>query len=224
LCKESKHLTAFLLPDGKRVFLVAPMGLMSSSDEFNIRTDAVVQKHLMTWLLKIIDNMLIQAPDLQEAFQRLRFVLACCRKAGIKLSLAKLCVGRSVKFAGHIVGSDGIRPDPAKLDSIRCFLTPTTVTELKSFLGLANQLGVFLPDWAHATVGMRELLKKNNAFLWLASHAAEFDKVRALHCSSYLVRPFNMSLPTELLTDASPKKLPDTFFWFQRCTNESFSA
>ena len=66
-----------------------------------------------------------------------------------------------------MVGPEGIQPDPAKVASLRKFPTPSSVTELKSFLGLANQLGHFLPDLSHATKNMRLLLKKNVAFLWL---------------------------------------------------------
>ena len=147
--------------------------------------------------------MAIQGKDLQTVFFRLRQVLEACRVAGIKLSLDKLKVGRSIKFAGFVIGSDGIHPDPAKLASLKHFPTPKTVTELKSFLGLANQLGHFLPDLAHSTVHMQELLKKNTAFLWLSVHLDEFTRVRELLCSSGVVKPFDMSLPTQLLTDAS---------------------
>ena len=135
------------------------MGLVSSSDEFNIRSDAAVMDFLHLWLLKIMDDMAIQGETLQEVFCRLRMVLKRCRKAGIKLSLAKLSVSRSIKFAGFIISSDGISPDPAKLASLRDFPTPKSVTDLRSFLGLANQLGHFLPDLAHATVHLRSLIK-----------------------------------------------------------------
>ena len=156
--EESIELTAFLLADGKWVYLVAPMGLISSSDEFNIRSDAAVMDLLNLWLLKIVDDMAIQGTTLQEVLRRLRMVLDRCRKAGIKLSLSKLKVSRSIKFAGFIICSDGIRPDPSKLAAIRQFPTPTSVTDLRSFLGLANQLGSFLPDLAHATVHILSLI------------------------------------------------------------------
>ena len=202
LDEDSQLLTAFLLPDGKWVYTVAPMGLVSSSAEFCIRSDNAVAA-FFEWLLKIVDDMAIQGKDLQTVFFRLRRVLDACRVAGIKLSLDKLKVGRSIKFAGFVIGSDGIHPDPAKLASLKHFPTPKTITELKSFLGLANQLGHFLPDLAQSTVHMRELLKKNTAFLWLSVHSDEFTRVRELLCSSGVVKPFDMSLPTQLLTDAS---------------------
>ncbi len=55
------------------------------------------------------------------------------------LSKRKLEIVQEVSFAGHIVGSDNVRPDPVRLDAISNFPTPTDVTALHSFLGLANQ-------------------------------------------------------------------------------------
>lgn len=54
-------------------YMVAPMELNSSSDEFNIRTDAVVQG--LEWLMKKVDDMLVQAPTREELFARLRILL-----------------------------------------------------------------------------------------------------------------------------------------------------
>ena len=87
---------------------------------------------LNRWLLKIMDDMAIQGETLQEALERLRLVLDKCRTAGIKLSLGKLAVSRSIKFAGFIISSDGIQPDPAKVAALRHFPTPKSVTELKA--------------------------------------------------------------------------------------------
>lgn len=201
LDSESSLLTAFLLPSGKYVYNVAPMGLNASSDEFNERSDRAVQ-HL-EYLMKIVDDMMAQAPTRGLIFIRLREVLECCRNAGIKLSLDKLQVGQCMKFAGFIVNQDGVTQDPDKLASLSRFPTPVNITELRSFLGLSNQLGHFLPDLAHATVKMRELLKKKNAFLWLDEHDKEFQKAKDLLCSPAVVKPFDPVLKTEILTDAS---------------------
>eukprot|EP00094_Tigriopus_californicus_P013177 TCALIF_12743-PA protein Name:"Protein of unknown function" AED:0.12 eAED:0.23 QI:0/0/0/0.8/0/0/5/0/265 len=73
----------------------------------------------------------------------------------------------------------------------------------RAFLGLAKQLGSFMPDLAHATVEMRKLLKNDVAFVWLCTHEQEFKMVKDLLTSPALVKPFNPALPTELLTDAS---------------------
>ena len=71
--------------------------------------------------------------------------------------------------------------------------------QLRSFLGLANQLGSFLPDLAHMTTPLRELLKKDTAFVWLPDHTTAFDKIKEVLLTSELLnRPFDPSLKTEL--------------------------
>ena len=60
-----------------------------------------------------------------------------------------------------------------------------------------------MPDLAQATVNLCQLLKNDNAFLWLSVHKEEFDRARELLCSSGVVKPFDSALPSELLTGAS---------------------
>jgi hypothetical protein len=119
------------------------------------------------------------------------------------LSLDKLEVGSEVSFAGFVVSSTGMRPDPNKLAAIASFPSPTNITGLRSFLGLANQLASFLPDFAHATVKLRGLLKSSSAWLWLDEHEEEFRRVRDILVSPLVVKPFDPALQTELMTDAS---------------------
>ena len=76
-------------------------------------------------------------------------------------------VGKSVIFAGFNISSDGIHPIEERIAAIKNFPTPKTTTNLKSFLGLANQLGRFVPDLTHSVNALRGLLRKNVAWQWL---------------------------------------------------------
>jgi hypothetical protein len=118
------------------------------------------------------------------------------------LSLDKLEVGTSAKFAGFIVLSDGLKPDPAKMLAMKDFPMPTSVTGLRSFLELADQFSSFIPDLSHSRVKIREFLKKRAAWLGLPEHDAEFSRTRELLCSEHVVQPFDIALPTQLLTEA----------------------
>ena len=70
----------------------------------------------------------------------------------------KFEVGRQIQFAGYLVGDNGIKPDPERIRAIRDFPQPTTLTGVRSFLGLAQQLSFFIPDFSHATAAIRQLL------------------------------------------------------------------
>ena len=204
LDEDSSKLTTFLLPSGRYRYKAAPMGLCASSDEFCRRTDEAFQG--LDWFLKIVDDGLIQGKDLDQLFDRIDIVLGRCRKAGIKVSLKKFQFGTEVKFAGHIVSADGVKPDPEKIAGLREFPVPENLSQLRSFLGLANQLGMFVPDITHMSTKMRTLLKKGVAYVWTPDHQAEFVAMKELLCSDMIVHAFDPSLPTTLLTDASRLK------------------
>ena len=201
---ESSRLTTFLVESGRYRFLRAPMGLNPSSDHFCERSDATFQG--VDNLLKIVDDGLLQASTEQDLLKQFAEVLECCRKNKLTLSRSKLQFGQSVLFAGHIISKDGVKPEPRRTDAIRKFPAPTNQSELRSFLGLVNQLGIFIPDLAHVTEPMRGLLKKNVAYLWLTEHQQSFEDTKRLLLANLLIKPFDPSSPSQLLTDASRLK------------------
>jgi len=202
LGEPSSLLTTFLLPSGRYRYNGAHMGLSSSSDWFNHETDKAVFDLLALWLLKIVDDMLVQARTLQ-LLARVRIVLQRCRNAGITISIRKLAFGQSISFAGFVISSEGIRPDPEKICAILEFPIPTNPSEVRSFLGLANQLAFFIPDVAKLSSAIRALLKKGVAYQWLPAQQTSFEALKSILTSDMCVRPFDVSLPTEVLTDAS---------------------
>ena len=123
------------------------MGLNALSDEWCYSSDALVQD--LPFAQKIVDDILVEAPSYQVLFKRIWVILKRCEDMGVTISLKKLKVGSSLSFAGYIVSSDGVRQDPEKVACLRDFPRPHDLTSLRSFLGLANQLGNFIPDLSH---------------------------------------------------------------------------
>lgn len=91
------------------------------------------------------------------------------------------------------------------MKSISKFPVPRTITDLRSFLGLINQLGHFVPDLAHASQPLRELLKKDVAFQWLQPQQESFERVKQIltNPDGPILSHFDHRLSTVLLTDAS---------------------
>ena len=198
---ESSMLTTFLLPSGRYRYTRAPMGLNASSDEWCRRSDMAFHGHEGT--SKIVDDGLTQGADLPQLRTRLIALLEDCKKEGITLSLKKFAISRQVKFAGHLISDAGVQPDPEKVAALVKFPRPVDITSLRSFLGLANQLGAFLPDLSQALEPLRLLLKKDTAWLWLELQENAFKLAKKLLTGEMLVRPFDCNLSTELYTDAS---------------------
>ena len=179
LDERDRDLTTVILPFIGRVrHLRCPMGLAPAADEWNRRSDECLLG--LKGVAKIVDDILVMAPSKEKLLWRLRAVLLRCRKGGITLSKKKAKIGQKVNFAGYVVSDKGVEPDPDKLKSIREFPRPVNATDLRAFMGLANQLGQFIPDLAHILEPMRGLLKKKVDFQWLDKHEKAFLSARKM--------------------------------------------
>ena len=201
LDNSSSLLTTFLLPSGRYRYLCAPMGLSSSSDEWCRRSDMTIEN--IPGVYKLVDDYLISGDDIEEVADKIRKVLSKCRKHGLSISEAKFEISNEISFAGYILSEKGVQPDPSKIKAIAEFPTPKYVTALRSFLGMANQLGHFLPNLAALTNPLHLLLKKNVAYLWLAEHDSALERIKSTLKQSLSLRHFNPNLNTYLVNDAS---------------------
>ena len=109
-------------------------------------------------------------------------------------------------YVGYRINSEGVKADPKKVEAIRKFPTPTNITELRSFMGLANQLGRCSNQLSKAAEPLRDLMKSRNAFLWTPNHEAAFEETKNVLCSPPILAPFDPKLLTMLQTDASRLK------------------
>ena len=99
-------------------------------------------------------------------------------KENITISGKKLELGSSIHFAGHIISDGGIRPDDEKFKALREFHQPRNVKELRSFLGLVAQFGVFAHNTACFTSRLRQLLQKETLWVWLPKHELDFENTK----------------------------------------------
>ena len=146
-----------------------------------MRTDAAIRG--LEGVSKIVDDVFIWASDSEQLKQRIAAVLDRCREFKITLSLSKAQVGLSVRFAGFVVSEDGVKVNDDRIRGIQEFPTPTNRTDLRSFFGLANQFGKFLPDLAHVMSPLRPLLKQDCKFEWSKVEDKTFMAIKEILCS-----------------------------------------
>lgn len=79
-----------------------------------------------------------------------------------------------------IISQDGVSADPSKVQGIKDFPIPANITDLRSFFGLANQLGSFLPDLSGHLEPLRQLLRPKNSWVWTNELQKAFDQVKAI--------------------------------------------
>ena len=73
---------------------------------------------------------------------------------------------KEVGFLGHVVSSEGIEVDPSKVEAVTEWMSPTLVSEIRSFLRLAGYYRRFIESVSKIAKPMMELLKKDTKFVW----------------------------------------------------------
>ena len=94
---DSSKLTTFLLPSGRFRFLRAPIYLSCSSNKFCRRSEKVIDG--LPGVRKLVDDILVQAPDLNILNHRINLLIERCKAHNFTLSKRKLEIGESLKFA-----------------------------------------------------------------------------------------------------------------------------
>ena len=157
----------------------------------------------LKWAKKIVDDILIWAPTLEELGNRLRKVASRYRDLNVCLSKTKLQIAEELEFSRVVINSEGVKPNISQIESLSEFPTPKDTIRVRSFLGLANQLSGFVPDFAHMSRHLRGLRGKGASFIWLDEHQQEFTQMKRLLCSDLVVTSFNLNREVTLHTDAS---------------------
>jgi len=161
LDEDSQDYTVFITPFGRYRYLRSPMGYVSSGDVFNYRGDVALQG--LEHVRKIVDDIIAEDADLEEHFNRVCDVLERCRLHRITLNPAKFVFAQGkVKFAGYVISREGLEADPEKVRAIADFPEPTNPTEMRSFMGIVNQLGQFSKDVSAAAGPLRGLTSSKN--------------------------------------------------------------
>ena len=113
----------------------------------------------------------------------------------------------------------GIRPDDGKTEAIRVFRTPQSASDVRRFLGLANQLGKFSPHLASISQPLRELLSKGKAWTWDHAQQTAFEATKEELCKPTCLQLYDPNYSTKLPADASSYGLGAVFY--QRSSPET---
>lgn len=144
-----------------------------------------------------IDDILVTGRTEEEHLKHLLEVLRRLQAAGMRLKREKcFFLFPSVEYLGHKISEAGLQTADSKVEAIVNAPAPRNVTELRSFLGLVNYYGKFLPNLATLLSPLYTLLQKRR-------QANVFREVKALLQSSCVLVHFDDSLPLILSSDAT---------------------
>ena len=131
-------------------------------------------------------------------------------KAGLKLKPNKCEFFKTrITYLGHIVSSKGIETNPKKVEDVKNWTVPKTVTDVRSFLGFTNYYRRFIRGYAKVAKPLNTLVSGNNANCkkapteWIDECQVAFDKLKELCTSTPILAYANCKKPFQLQTDAS---------------------
>jgi hypothetical protein len=154
--------TAFTTRYGLFEYLVMSFGLTNAPAHFMYLMNSIFMPELDKFVMIFIDDILIYSSmeeHLQIVLQRLRE-----HQLYAKFSKCEFWI-KEVPFLGHVVSPEGIAVDPGKVKDVVEWKPPTTVSEVRSFVGLASYYRRFIPNFSKIVKPITKLLKKGNKYV-----------------------------------------------------------
>uniref|UniRef100_A0A2N9GUZ1 Reverse transcriptase n=1 Tax=Fagus sylvatica TaxID=28930 RepID=A0A2N9GUZ1_FAGSY len=159
--------TAFKTKYGLYEWLVMPFGLTNAPSTFMRLMNHALRAFLGRFVVVYFDDILVYSKSLDEHIDHLHCVLTVLRKEKLYANLKKcsFCLDKVV-FLGFVVGAKGIAVDEEKVKAIKEWPTPKSITEVRSFHGLASFYRRFVKDFSTLAAPLTEIVKKSVGFKW----------------------------------------------------------
>ncbi|CAG4953647.1 unnamed protein product [Colias eurytheme] len=154
-----------------------PYGLSCIPEKFQKLMEETLRG--VTGCVVFLDDICITGSNNSEHMKNLKLVLERLREMGLTVKLSKCKFLQDyVKYLGFIINKEGLRPDPEKLEAISSAPTPNNVSQLKSFLGMLNYYGRFIPNLSTILQPLHNLLKKNVNWKWDSNCREAFNEAK----------------------------------------------
>ena len=156
----------------------------------------------LNWCIIYLNDIIVFSKTPEEHLERLRGVCDKLTKAGLKLKASKCEFFKSkITYLGHIVLAAGIETDPKKIEAVKNWTTPMTVTDVWSFLGFTNHYRRFIKGYAKVANPLNALVsgdnanKKKAAVNWTDDCQRAFEKLKDLCTDTPILAYANYKRP-----------------------------
>ncbi|RVW15572.1 Retrovirus-related Pol polyprotein from transposon 17.6 [Vitis vinifera] len=171
--------TTFQTRYGHYEFLVMPFGLTNAPTAFMDLMNRVFEPYLDQFVVVFIDDILVYSKSREEHERHLSIVLQTLRDKRLYAKLKKCEFWlNKVSFLGHVVSKDGISVDSGKVDVVSNWKRPTTMTEIRSFLGLAGYYRQFIEGFSKIALPLTSLTQKGVKFEWSDDCEHSFQELK----------------------------------------------
>ncbi|GKE92450.1 reverse transcriptase [Tanacetum coccineum] len=185
-----------------------PFGLTNAPAVFMDLMNRIFHEYLDKFVIVFIGDILVYYKSEEEHEQHLRIVLEILRQKKLYAKFSKCEFWlQQVAFLGHIVSADGIIMDPSKVEAITKWPRPTTVTEVRSFLGLAGYYRRFVEGFSRLALPLTQLMRKGEKFVWTNERQESFKELKRRLVSAPILTLPSGSGGFQIYNDASKKGL-----------------
>jgi hypothetical protein len=200
--------TAFTTRYGLFEYLVMSFGLTNAPAHFTYLMNSIFMLELDKFVVVFIDDILIYSKNEEEHANHLRIVLTSLREHQLYAKFSKCTFWlEEIQFLGHVLSTKGIAVDPSKVKDILEWNSPTTVHQVRSFLGLAGYYRRFIPDLSKIVKPIMGLLKNDTKFDWSSKCNKAFEQLKVLLTTAPVLAQPDIEKPFDVYCDASDNGL-----------------
>ncbi|PAA81872.1 hypothetical protein BOX15_Mlig030612g1 [Macrostomum lignano] len=167
--------------------------------------DCLLQSILHVTLTCFVDDLLVTGVDDDSHLKTLEQVLRRLQQSGLRCGLSKCSfMQQSISYLGHRIDAEGLHPLQDKVRAIQDAPPPRDQTQLRSFLGLVNYYGKFMPNLSTELAPLNQLLNKGAPWRWDDVQDEAFRRCKSLLSQALVLAHFDRQKPLVLECDALP--------------------
>ena len=204
----SQQLCTIVTPWGKYQYLRLPMGVNVSPDVFQEKMSSLMQdlEYVRTYL---DDLLIISNGSFEEHLQQLGRVLQRLRRAGLKINAEKSSFfAPEIEYLGYLLTKDGIKPVQKKIQAVLDLQPPTTLKELRSFLGMVQFYRDMWKQRSHILAPLTDLVGLGKKKIkWESKHQESFERIKKVLAKETILNYPKFDRPFDIHTDASDRQL-----------------
>lgn len=222
LAESSRDLTTFQTPFGALRLVSLPMGWTNSVPIFHDDVTFILQDEVPEFTEPYIDDVPIRGPATRyelpggkyetiaensgirrfvwEHLINVNRIVQRMKYAGGTFSGYKstLCAAE-ITVVGHLCAYEGRKPSPSKVHAILNWPTPTTISEVRAFIGTIGLLRMYITDYATRAEHIQKLLKGKQVFEWGEDQEMSMDALKEGALKAQCIRPLDYSSPSPIV-------------------------
>lgn len=203
--QNSIEKTAFSVNNGHYEYVRMPFGLKNAPSSFQRVMDNILRKYLYKNCFVYMDDVVIFSKSLQEHLNHIKLIFQELRKYNLKIQLDKSeFLRKEVAFLGHIITSEGIKPNPSKIKAVQEYPLPKSIKEIRAFLGLIGYYRRFILNFAKIVYPFTKCLKKGTKIdITNPDYLSAFQKCKELLTNAPILAYPDFQKSFVITTDAS---------------------